>query len=240
MALANLAEKLAITQGKRRVLLTEVTRMKGGLVCVAGIDIDNHQMVRPLQPGGRNWEETKWVETAYMEVGNILNLTPANEAESNYPHRTEDFWVSQVGLLGKADWHELHVACIETAFNSINDLFNHFVVDNKFVHAGTQCRSLGCVMVPAPTLRVSGAFDKVQVSYPCGLAGWQNLPVTDLTVKNCQDSITGAALIQQRLGEAGNSYVALRIGLARAWDGPDHTYDPKRCYIQLNGLITPG
>jgi len=29
----------------------------------------------------------------------------------------------------------------------------------------------------------------------------------------------------------------LRIALARAWDGPDKGWNPKRCYMQMTGLI---
>ena len=45
--------------GDRQVLITEVTRMTGGIVCVAGLDVATGRMVRPLQVDGSNWEEAK-------------------------------------------------------------------------------------------------------------------------------------------------------------------------------------
>lgn len=35
--------------GEKQVLVTEVTRMTGGQVCVAGLDIHSGEMVRPLR-----------------------------------------------------------------------------------------------------------------------------------------------------------------------------------------------
>ncbi|HVJ01247.1 MAG TPA: hypothetical protein VM662_03640 [Sphingomonas sp.] len=206
---------------------------------MAGLDLDNHQMLRPLQSSGANWEEAKWVKEGYMQVGNVISIEPAAAATSDFPHRTEDCLVAKVGILGQATPAQLYSACIETADDSINDLFSGSLIDNKFVNAGTDCRSLGCVLVVGSELRVSGAYDKVQISYSCGFGDWQNLTVTDLAIKSCESSAVGAATVQQQIAGAGNQYMALRVGLARAWDGPDHNYDPKRCYIQLNGLISP-
>lgn len=240
MSLAELAAQYPGQAGRHRVLLTEVTRMNGGLVCVAGIDLDSHQMVRPLQPGGANWEEAKWVaEKGYIQVGKVISVEPAAAATSDFPHRTEDFPVARIGVLGQATPAQLYGACVETADDSIDDLFNGSLIENKFVNAGTECRSLGCVLVAAHELRVSGAYDKVQVSYPCGFGEWQNLTVTDLIIKGYENSAAGAAAAQQAIAGAGNRFMALRVGLARAWDGPGHDYDPKRCYIQLNGLVSP-
>jgi hypothetical protein len=31
--------------------------------------------------------------------------------------------------------------------------------------------------------------------------------------------------------------IMLRLGLTRGWDGPDKNWTPKRCFLQLNGVI---
>ena len=80
-------------------------------------------------------------------------------------------------------------------------------------------------------------FDKVQVSWQDPPGVWHNLSVTEVAIRTPEPAI-GMGLLNQRLaGVTGN--VALRLGLARGWSGPQGSHSPKRCYLQLNGLIVP-
>lgn len=238
MGLENLSAQHKI-EGERQVVVTEVTRMSAGLVCVAALDIHAGTMVRPLQPDGSNWEEPKWVAKGYMVVGNVLSLVPAAAGQSAYPHASEDFRVKTIRRLGTSAPGDLYEACQQTADASVDGLFDNSVEDNKYIVAGTHCRSLGCIMLPRTSLRIAEFYGKVQASYQDRLGTWHNFPVTDLATKNADSPEAGAAALNTRLA-ASNFFkpVALRLGLARAWDGGDKGYDPKRCYIQLNGLIT--
>jgi hypothetical protein len=127
---------------------------------------------------------------------------------------------------------------VETADKSVEAIFDGNLVDGKYVVADTECRSLGCITLLPKKLRVRDAFGKVQVSYQDNSYVWHNFPVTDLTVKNECDAAAGAAALSAKIA-ASNPFcpLVLRLGLARAWDGDDKGYDPKRCYVQLNGLI---
>jgi hypothetical protein len=174
-----------------------------------------------------------------MVVGNILSLKPAEPGSPDYPHATEDYRTSHVTKMAKASNSELYEACMETADDGIDSLFDGNIVDNKYVAEKTECRSLGCVAVPSNKLRLSDKFDKVQVSYPDDLGTWHNLSVTDLTIKNLKNATKGVEHLQHQIENAGYSPSILRVGLARAWDGPNNEHDPKRCYLQLNGLIFP-
>lgn len=239
MGLKSLSATYKVTD-ERQVLITEVTRMSGGLVCVAAIDIHAGTMVRPLQGDGSNWEEAKWVAGGYMLVGNILSLAPAASGNPDYPHATEDFRVASVRSLGSSSAAELYEACKETADGSIEAIFGGALTEGKYVVAGSQCRSLGCIMLSRGALKASEYYNKVQVSYKDSSGSWHNLPVTELATKNAGDAATGATALAARLKKA-NFFkpIALRIGLARAWDGGEQGYSPKRCYVQLNGIIVP-
>jgi hypothetical protein len=239
MGLVSLGDRHQIA-GERQVIVTEVTRMSGGLVCVAALDVHSGTMVRPLQTDGSNWEEAKWVDTDYMLIGNVLSLVPATPGHPAYPHATEDFRVGTVRLLEREALGDLYEACAETADVSVEAIFGGALSEGKYVVAGTECRSLGCIMLPRGKLKVSEFYGKVQVSYHDETYGWHNFSVTDLFVKNLGDAAAGVAALAARIAEA--SYfrpLALRLGLARAWDGGDRGYDPKRCFLQLNGLIVP-
>lgn len=239
MGLKNLSAIYKVAD-ERQILVTEVTRMSGGLVCVAGIDLHTGSTVRPLQPAGSNWEEAKWVKTGYMLVGNILSLVPAKAGNSDYPHATEDFRVARVTRLGVSSSADLYSACEETADGSIEAIFDDTLIEGKYIIAGAKCRSLGCIMLPKRALKASEFYDKVQISYRDGSGLWHNLTVTELATKNAGNAAAGAAALGVRLANANAAKpIALRIGLARAWDGGDQGYKPKRCYVQLNGVIIP-
>ena len=221
----------------RQVLITEITRMNAGLVCVAGIDLQSGRMVRPLQPDGSNWEEAKWVRNDSIHVGSIVAVRPAVAGPAHYPHATEDFRCANLVKVGAATDRQLYRACITTADPDIDTLFANQVIDAKYVIDGTRCRSLGCVMVDADDLRLSEYRDKVQVSWQDPPKVWHNLSVTEVAIRTPGADV-GLRLLRARLLHVTGD-VALRVGLARGWDGNDAKYNPKRCYLQLNGLIVP-
>lgn len=220
----------------RKIVISEVTRMTGGLVCVAGIDLRTGGMVRPLQPGGNNWEEEAWVNDGHFAPGNVIGLEAAQMGHRGLPHAHEDFFVSRVSLLGSVTQAELFSACNETADVDIHTVIGEDLIDNKYVVEGSACRSLFCVIQPVRSLRLSDRYEKIQLSFPSEY-GWYNLPVTDLKAKEAGDATAGVENLQTRI-DAAASHVAIRLGLAREWDGhPHHNYDPKRCYLQVNGIV---
>jgi len=223
----------------RHVLITEVTRMTHGDVCVAGIDIHTGSMVRPLRSKGENWEEIKWANERYLAPGNLVSLAAATTGHPAYPHATEDFRVANIALVTTISAAELHSICLETADASIESLFDNQLVDGKYVPANTQCRSLGAVIVSADMLKAQAPFDKPQISYKDDHGVWHNFTATELDAKNAGDADAAAEALSSRLAKNGGEMAVLRLGLARAWKGPDQEYDPPRCYVQLNGLILP-
>ncbi|MDT0682309.1 hypothetical protein RM543_06410 [Roseicyclus sp. F158] len=238
MSLKALREQFADGQS-RQILVTETTRMSGDLVCVAGLDLDSGQMVRPLQGNGSNWEEGKWVDEGYMVVGNVLSLSLAEQVTSAFPHASEDFRVKAVGIKGKANGSELYTACAETSTRDIDSVFDGCLIDRKYTEANSRCRSLHGLEISAAKIDVSVFYDKIQVSFRDRWRNWYNVPVTELLTKKTGDPEAGCKALSERLESAGRSIVVLRLGLARAWDGGSQHFNPKRCYMQLNGVIIP-
>lgn len=233
MALQDLQQ--AIPAGHRQMLVTEVTRMKNGMVCAAGIDVHSGAMIRPLQPGGVNWPQSDWVDKDFMRVGNVLDLAPAAPCPSDKPHATEDFIVATVTRMATATPEQLFDACVDTADTAFSDIFGDLLIDDKYVEDRADCRSLGCLIVSSDDITVSSNFDKVTLVYDDASGVRHYIKVTELTFA-AQDEAAADAL---RARIAGHDRVALRLGLARAWDGPDKDWSPRRCYLQLNGVIVP-
>lgn len=238
MSLEQLRTKFPLVDNTRQVLITETTRMSGDKVCVAGIDIYSGQMVRPLQGDGSNWEERKWVDKGLMVVGNILSLTPALNRSVAFPHATEDLRLKSVGMLGKSNKAELFNACIETSNDDIATLFMHSLIDLKYAPDGTRCPSLGGFRVSASNLRAESSFEKPKVIYTDPRGGRHYLSVTDLEVKNMELS-AGVNVLNEQLSNVGRDQVVLRLGLARGWAGANDKYNPRRCFLQLNGIVFP-
>lgn len=238
MSLEHLREKFTPEENTRQVLITETTRMTGDKVCVAGIDIHSGAMVRPLQGNGTNWEEGNWVDKGYMIVGNILSLTPALSKSMAFPHATEDLRVARVGVLGKSSETELFDACIETSNDDIETLFMNSLIDLKYTQDGTRCPSLGGLNVSASNLRAESRYNKPKIVYADRRGGRHYLSVTDLEIKKMEPRASVNRL-SERLSNVGRGQVVLRLGLARGWAGANNEYNPKRCYLQLNGIIFP-
>jgi len=233
MALKDLQQ--AVPPGHRQMLVTEVTRMGDGVVCVAGIDVASGAMIRPLQPDGQNWPEHKWVDTGVIRVGKLLSLTLAAPVASDKPHGTEDVRVARVGSIGAATPAQLFDACVETADDELRDIVGDYLIDGKYVEERADCRSLGCLIVDGDGVSVSKPYDKIRVSFNDTYDVRHHLSVTELTFDGQDDDALAA--LRDRI--AGHGRVALRIGLARAWRGRNGEYDPRRCYLQLNGVIVP-
>lgn len=224
---------------EREVLITEVTRMGDGIVCVAGIDVATDRVVRPLQGDGSNWEEGEWVQSGLIAIGNVLLLRPvASSPKAALPHGHEDTRVDHVTVARKASPAELYDACRRTADPSLESIVGDTLVEGKYIKEGTDCRSLGCLMMDGSDLRFSGKFGKVQVSWRDEMGVWHNLKLTDLATSQAADTEAEAKRLEAAAMFADGA-VALRIGLARAWVGPNGDWNPKRCTLQLNGLVFP-
>lgn len=116
----------------------------------------------------------------------------------------------------------------------VADIFSNLLIDDKYVEELADCRSLGGLIVDTNDIFVSSKFGVTLVFDDAdGLRHY--LKVTELAFA-AQDEAAADTL---RARIAGHDRVALRIGLPRAWVGPDGNWNPRRCYMQLNGVIVP-
>ncbi|WP_125996553.1 hypothetical protein [Sphingomonas sp. S-NIH.Pt15_0812] len=238
MKLAKLRASYPLDGTHRPILMTEVTRMTGGLVCVAGIDIHAGTMARPLYPNGNNWPEAEWCPTDIMVVGNIISVERHPRVPTLYPHATEDMSVVRAFKSGDISKKSLHDVCRELHDASISSIFSQTVIDGKYISDGTNCRSLGCIEITPDRIHPHVFYDKLRINIHDIDGRYYDPPVTELETKNTGDANAGLAALQARLAAHDHDYpIILRIGLTRGWVGPDHNWDPKRCTIQINGIV---
>jgi hypothetical protein len=225
-----------------KLVITDLTRMYRGMVCIAGYNKD-HQCIRPtLPPPGIS-------EKSLIQTGQAIIFPFALvefdllQPDPNPPH-TEDyrFTPDSPHFIRKVEDHKavLHWSLFETISaifeQPIHDDFGFYVMDCQ----GT--RSVG-------TIRPRNI---VKVAYGPGIEGpWDyrlmfydhedqlyRLKITDLTWQYYCDSLRGenhepVQIASELTSMLKSREVFLRVGLARGW-----IKYPDRCYLQINGIYT--
>jgi hypothetical protein len=176
-----------------------------------------------------------------MRVGNILGVSVAGGGRSGYPHATEDMRLTgTVNTLGALTESELYEICVETADASVAAIYGNNLAERKYVPESTQCRSLGCVLVPINDITVHVSFDKLRVQFRDATGAYFDPAVTEIRTRDAGNAEQQATALRARLQAYGNEGpIALRLGLTRAWAGPSQEFNPRRCTMQLNGIVGP-
>ncbi len=236
--LADLRSAFPDISGKRHFLVTEVTRMGGGQVCVASIDLQTQQIRRLLQWNHKNWPQTL-IEMG-LQPGAIVRQRIRHQQEAHgFPHQTEDTQLTDPfdftgHILGE---FELFATLAPVVDVSIASIFNDMIVDCKYVVEAAQCRSLGSIMLDASSLALKVAFGEVRLAVTSDAVAY-HLKITDLRVSRAiaKGRVKEIIAAIQRAA-AGDQRIIVRVGLARAWSGTNGEFLPKRCYLQNNGLV---
>lgn len=128
---------------------------------------------------------------------------------------------------------------------SVQRLFNTCLERGKYVEEGSDCPSLGAILVRRASLRVD-ENNKVRCSFRDG-AGvrYEDVKVTCdwLNTSMERDAVGTVHRVVPTAGWGGRR-VLLRLGLAGPWPGREewasYPFDPQRCYLQVNGVFVLG
>lgn len=224
-----------------RILITDVTDMSQGNQCVAGWDIDNHRMIRPL-PNGSNWT-TNSAEKYRIIPGIIIRIQPTGrEHNGSYPHSTEDTVINaeEIEVLDQTpvNWFTEYNLAVSDTVNAIFDgaieNSSQFNGNLQGVHirTGTKCRSLGAIIIDRNRLQlVSDSYQdgpkKLKAIINDG-EGSYSLSVSSHALK---EAFANEGLPGANAALPNNERFHVRLGLARAF--PDM---PERCTLMLNGV----
>lgn len=235
----------------RSVVITDLTRMHGSRVCVAGYAVTRMSpdfCIRPEFSRGEIHES--WLYAAGPVVRPFARLQlDLSHAEPDPPH-TEDWIVHREyavldPLVSEPDRWALLTAIDD---GSVAAVYGDHLAPNPFPHVvfGHGSRSLGTVFaaaVRAVTYRVVPATGKwrYRLRFVDSQGAEYELLVTDLPFRAYLDHLRladGLApdLVAGHVGEtlASSMNVALRIGLPR----PMSTDHEQRCSLQVNGVYT--
>jgi hypothetical protein len=227
---------------KTRMVITDLTRMYGGRVCIAGYDAQR-RAIRPVLPPPGIPETSLYLEEkpiifpfALIEL-DLLKPIPQ-------PPHTEDHIYDIQSIAFIRELHRRKDVLEWSLFDSVSAIFKKPIHDD-FGYYVMDCqgpRSLGTVR-PCKILEAIYSSDEERTwDYRLVLIDNEGkryrLKITDLTWQYYCNNLRGPdrdpAKIAAELTETlRSSQVYLRIGLARGWKK-----FPDRCYLQITGVYT--
>jgi hypothetical protein len=217
------------------LLITDVTEMGGDTFCVAGWDIDEKRMVRPL-PDGSNWPSGLLQQHGIMS-GRLIRAERKGASNGIFPHRTEDMSIDPASIKSSnevfSDWlgpsAPVVAQDLEAGFADQlkwNKIWNEV---RQGVHTlpRSKCASLTSVQVPKVDLVFSQPFESLKVTLNDGSATYQ-LTVSSKVLK---EAWRAGGLVAVNNVLPARDILHVRVGLARPFG------DPLKCYAMLNGAL---
>lgn len=237
-----MAERADTPSVTREIVLTDVTRMREGRICIAGVD-DEGRCVRPVVPDGNLWEAFL-TSVPGVTVRPFSQLSLAFLESKPDPPHTEDRlfnpWTMQfVRQLSRSEAAALLQGILDP---SVADIFGASVHHDEgwYVMHGEGARSLGTITPSKVNDVLVFAEDdgriRVRIAFEDAAGVAYRLSVTDLSLLRwCREQCAkdgNPSLVAQRLWRSLQKPGRfLRIGLARHWDK-----HPDRCYLQITGV----
>jgi hypothetical protein len=222
--------------------ITDVTRMSGANVCIAGYT-QGGESIRPVLKRGAIHED--WLfDNGHVVVRPFATIEfDVQEKRSVAPHTEDRIMKSddreQRGMLTVPQQRALLINTLDTA---VQDIFGATVHSKPgyYVMAGEGIRSLGTIH-PKHIARVEFLKDRgtYQILFIDQAEKWWKLTVVDLSFReyarySCMIKGEAPDEVAKRLSESLRSrYVMLRIGLSRGWK----EY-PDRCFLQITGVYS--
>lgn len=228
--------------GAVKIIISHLTRMQKGFICVAGVDLATGRHVRPVLRS----QMRKELLTRYggpFDMGRIVDLGWTKHVGT--PPETEDclFHRSEVRALGDMPADEFWQRLQSLAKTKLGAIFGERLLPrgrcSYAVDAGQGSASLGCYLTTAhPRLfierRGPSSRGRIRIAFTSGSYGFE-LSVTDIRLYG-EDHVTPDAKIVERTAERlqADPLAILGVGLTRAFRGePD---EPALHWLQVNNI----
>lgn len=225
----------------RRITITDLTRMQGGFVCVAGYD-EAGEAVRLSRP--RVLESDLAQEGQAVVFPTAVVECDVREHQPDPPH-TEDYTygTGSIRLVERLAGPRWSAVLMQALFPTAAALFEQPICHDpgSYVQDGQGPRSLG-TLVPRAIKEVSYGQD-VSGNWDYRLIfmdeqRWYRLKITDFTWHRYCGVLRGSGKEPSAIATALTAMlkkrqVFLRLGLSRGWKK-----FPDRCFLQINGIYT--
>lgn len=220
--------------GPVTIVVTHLTRMRGGHICIAGLDTTSNKHVRPVL--GRAIERAFLTQgSSEIRIGSTIQFARMTPVPN--PPEIEDclFQIEECTLMGQVSVADIRKFCSNVARIQLTDIFGPLLHRNGRTWAlpeGQGAASLGVLrgaVVGAP--HVDG-YGNVRMTVDDG-AGQATVPVTDLRLfKDDGETPNQRAILEMKV-VMRNRDVLLSVGVGRAWardnEAPVH-------WLQVNNI----
>lgn len=219
-----------------KIVVNHLTRMKPGYICVAGIDVESHDHVRPVLGGKRLAVDLLRRHGGPFEMAAIVDLGITKPAGS--PPETEDHWFdpTRTAVVNDLDAKKFWKLLQSVSRKKLAEIFGADLVSR-----GKGCTldqragigSLGCLLPGSPP-EFSVSWGKVRAKVSDGIFS-ADLSVTDLRLYEDDQQTPRMDVLQsvQRRIRDGVG-VVLSVGLARAFQASGDS--AARHWLQLNNV----
>lgn len=212
------------------ILITDVTRMQGDRVCVAGVR--GKEAVRLAEPAPT---DSMLVSLGGLTPGDLVRVDARPVRRYRPPHTEDHSWLpSTVTKIDSLDGARIHERLAATAFPSIVKAFGKVKYlstrGNPVFPPDRGNRSLATVV--AHNIRIYQLGDGIRADFADDAGEWRMLPVEGLGIR---DHFTRCADCS-RSGEISIPEALLRVGLGRPFQPDDQELG---CFAQVNSVITP-
>ncbi|HUU64434.1 MAG TPA: hypothetical protein VMX96_11065 [Dehalococcoidia bacterium] len=234
----------------KTIVISDLTKMGGEGVCIVGID-QNYQSIRPVlpPPGVLRKHLFKGIIRKRLVIRPKAKITFDFHKVPIEPPHIEDLGfnpksIVYEGLCTDAEWEKLIKAI---SFRSVQDIYDDYLKEDRWVEPGTNTRSLGTVsqiQVISVNLQERSGERRYRL-YFTDQTGHQydNVTISDLAFRALCDAelnrrsslLSASQWITDQLKSVDLLY--LNFGLARPWAPSDGSFGP-RCWMQVTGIYT--
>ena len=218
------------------IVVNHLTRMKGDRICVAGIDLESKQHVRPV--AHNLTRELLRSKGGIFQIGGIVELGPGTQVGT--PPEVEDRsfnpkLASFKRLVPKDQFLELlknlSLGTVEEIFGREIERLSH----NKCATPeGRGDRSLGVLRAQPPVALTVNSFGSLRLRFSDETDSIE-APVTDLAFYEADNQTVRHELVRKAARQIyQGADIILSLGLARAWKATND--NQRRHWLQVNGI----
>ncbi len=226
------------------LVVTDLTRMQHGHVCIAGYDT-HKTCIRLVRPPPDGIPESSIIQNQQATVFPFAVIeADVLDNQPDPPHVEDHLYAPEsLRFIRRADEVKKEKVLSWSLHKTLHELFGQPILESPghYVLAGQGAHSLGTILTNAIKCveykeGPEGAWD-YRITFK-DAEHWYNLKITDLTWHYYCDLLRAdgrepADIAAELTATVRRLKVYLRIGLSRGWK----KY-PGRCFLQVNGILT--
>ncbi|MBM4274657.1 MAG: hypothetical protein FJ134_09410 [Deltaproteobacteria bacterium] len=222
-------------------MINHLTRMSRGFICVAGINTDTGEHIRPILRSGNLTEKFLVINGGPFDIGSIIKLERFFSRPD--PPHTEDLLVPRlhITLTGVAPPEAFWKKLTEVSKFTLQEIFGeemlHVGKSRYGAYPGKGRVSLGCLrLAKKPSIYIDTSFDKprIRMSFSDGKLEC-DAPVTDLRLYHIDNFSPNYQLIEKMNEHVlKSSDLILSLGLSRPFSRSPE-FDPVN-WLQVNNI----